>query len=65
LQLHATGGQPPYTWDAAGLPKNLLMDPKSGLITGTVAQAGAHDVTITVTDKAGAKVSQSYKLTVT
>ena len=54
LQVVATGGQTPYTWSASGLPAGLSIA-STGKITGTptVASAGAHSVTVTVTDSLG------------
>jgi prepilin-type N-terminal cleavage/methylation domain-containing protein len=49
LTLTATGGAPPLTWAAAGLPPGLAMD-SSGRITGTPTQAGTYAVTVTATD---------------
>jgi hypothetical protein len=63
-QLHVTGGQSPYVWEAAGLPKGLKIDEKNALISGKTAQAGTQDVSVTVTDKNGAQARKSYKLTV-
>jgi len=50
--LTASGGTPPYTWSATGLPATLTLDPVKGTITGTPA-VGTYPVTITVTDSAG------------
>jgi hypothetical protein len=35
-QLTATGGTPPYTWTVSALPSGLTLDPKTGVISGTV-----------------------------
>ncbi|WP_291383976.1 putative Ig domain-containing protein, partial [Achromobacter sp. UBA5777] len=55
------------TYSATGLPPGLTIDPKTGIITGTLdksaSQGGDHGVyavTITATDKAGASVSQDF-----
>jgi hypothetical protein len=48
----ATGGTPPYTFSATGLPSVLSINPSTGAITGTPAQSavGTASVMITVTD---------------
>ncbi|WP_291383974.1 Ig-like domain-containing protein, partial [Achromobacter sp. UBA5777] len=55
------------TYSAKGLPPGLTIDPKTGIITGTLdksaSQGGDHGVyavTITATDKSGASVSQDF-----
>jgi Putative Ig domain len=46
----ASGGTPPYTWTATGLPNGLSIDPASGAITGTPTTAGAATINVTATD---------------
>jgi len=54
----ATGGLPPYTWSAAGLPTSLSIAPATGIISGTLTPADVtagllstvYPVTITVQD---------------
>ena len=46
----ATGGTPPYTWSAAGLPATLTIAPTTGLITGIPAAPGTLSFTLTVKD---------------
>ncbi|MGB6872797.1 MAG: putative Ig domain-containing protein [Dehalococcoidia bacterium] len=50
--LTATGGQPPYTWGATGLPAGLTCS-TAGVISGTPTASGDFTVTVTVTDSAG------------
>lgn len=61
--LQASGGTPPYTWTAAGLPSGLLLG-NDGLLSGTpdIGTAGLHTVFVTVTDAAEASVSVSLDL---
>jgi hypothetical protein len=48
--LAATGGVPPYTWSATGLPSGLTIDPGSGTVSGTPVAAGSFSVAIRVAD---------------
>lgn len=47
-------GQPPYSWQATGLPIGLSMNPGTGAVTGTVDSGTRYLTTITVTDNTGA-----------
>lgn len=49
VQLGATGGTPPYTWSATGLPPGLTCN-SAGLISGTPIQAGNFNIAITGKD---------------
>jgi hypothetical protein len=64
----ATGGTPPYSWSATGLPPNLAITSGTGQISGTptAPPLSPASATITVTDSATppAAVSQTYTLTV-
>ena len=54
----ASGGTPPYTFKAKGLPKPLKINKTTGVISGTPAAKDAvktYSVAITVTDKAKPK----------
>ncbi|MBQ3343521.1 MAG: C10 family peptidase [Kiritimatiellae bacterium] len=51
------------TFSAKGLPYGLKLDPATGKITGTPVKPGYYDVTITVKDAAGNKITQIVKLT--
>jgi hypothetical protein len=46
----ATGGTPPYTWKATGLPAGLSLDHASGVISGTQTALGTFPASVTVTD---------------
>jgi hypothetical protein len=49
VQMAATGGTPPYTWSATGLPAGLSIS-SAGLIGGTILAAGSLSFVVTVTD---------------
>ena len=52
--LTVTGGLPPYTWSATGLPAGLSVDSSSGLVSGKAskdAEEREYRATVTVTDK--------------
>jgi len=49
-QMSASGGIPPYTWAANGLPGGLTIDPNSGTISGTPSMAGKVSPAVTVSD---------------
>jgi subtilisin family serine protease len=48
LTLTASGGTPPYTWSASGLPTGLSINASTGQITGTYGAAGTFNVAVTV-----------------
>ena len=64
--LNVSGGLPPYTWSATGLPPGLGVDAMTGVISGKVTAAAEERVyraTVTVTD--GNKISSSGAVTLT
>jgi hypothetical protein len=53
------------TWSATGLPEGLVIDTKTGKITGTPLAPGVYDrILVTVKDKAGVIASKPLSLTV-
>lgn len=49
--MEATGGVPPYTWEASGLPDGLNCS-AAGVISGNPTEDGDFTVTVNVTDNA-------------
>jgi hypothetical protein len=59
-KLAATGGTPPYTWSAGGLPQGLSINSATGEITGTPTSFGTFNISVTVTDVNGLNASARY-----
>jgi hypothetical protein len=64
FHLAASGGIPPYTWAANGLPAGLSLDAGSGLISGVINAAGSLSFTIRVVDSAAASAVNLFHLNV-
>jgi beta-lactam-binding protein with PASTA domain len=62
----ASGGTPPYSWSATGLPSNLAIDPAAGMVTGTPSSntGSPFGVTVTVTDSNSITATKSYNLVI-
>lgn len=60
----AMEGDGTYTFDAPDLPEGLAIDPATGAVTGNPTTAGTFDVTINVTDGAGAMATQTCQVQV-
>lgn len=50
MTLTVNGGVGPFYWSASGLPQGLMLDPDTGVISGTPETCGPHTVTVTVWD---------------
>jgi hypothetical protein len=59
----ATGGAPPYTWSASGLPGGVSIS-SSGTVSGTPTALGTSSITVTVTDSNKQTASASLSLVV-
>jgi alpha-galactosidase len=46
-------GEGPFAFSASGLPPGLVLDAKTGVVSGSVKKAGTHKVTVTVTGPKG------------
>ena len=62
--LAATGGRPPYTWSATGLPPGLFLTAITGAITGIPTAAGGYTVSVSVSDAGIQTVSAQYTISV-
>jgi prepilin-type N-terminal cleavage/methylation domain-containing protein len=58
-----SGGTPPYTWTATGLPAGLLMS-SGGTISGIPTVSGTFNVTVTITDANNLTASKTYSLVI-
>ncbi len=62
LNNSASGGTPPYTWSATGLPAGLSINSSTGQITGTPTTAGTYSVTVSATGGATGSVSFTWTI---
>jgi hypothetical protein len=65
--ITATGGAAPYTFTIpfGELPAGLVLDPRTGLLSGITTAAGRFDFIITATDANGCTGSELYTLPMT
>lgn len=59
-----SGGTPPYSFSASGLPAGLTINGSTGAISGIPVQAGAATPVVTVTDAFGIQASGTLSLSV-
>jgi hypothetical protein len=62
--MSASGGTPPYTWSATGLPPGLSIGSSSGTVSGTPTTANTYTVTVTATDTASHSGSTTFTFTI-
>ncbi len=67
VALSANGGIPPYSWslERGELPRGLLLDHRSGVITGEPRQVSETKFIVSATDSQGKKVVAKRKLGLT
>ena len=64
VQFVASGGAPPYTWAANGLPTGLAIDANSGIVSGSPIAAGNFSFAVTVSDSALNHYSDRFSINV-
>ena len=57
--IATTGGTAPFAWTASGLPAGLTIDPATGIIGDNPTASGTFNVTVSLTDAAGATASKT------
>jgi hypothetical protein len=62
--LSASGGVPPYTWSANGLPQGLELSAATGEIRGTPEAAGQLIFTVRVMDSARSAVTGLFRINI-
>ncbi len=63
VDLKASGGVEPYTWNTEGLPEGLSVR-TNGAITGIPTTFGTSEVRVTVYDSEGTEASKTFSLTI-
>ena len=65
--VQATGGSGTFTWtiSAGALPPNLILDPATGVISGTPTAPGTFSFTVRVADTGGQSDEQPLSITIT
>jgi hypothetical protein len=61
LTLVASGGTPPYSWSANGLPDGVELNPATGELSGRPTAVGSFLFTVRVTDAFRATVTELYR----
>lgn len=62
--IAVSGGIAPYSYALSNAPRDLTIDPRTGVISGLPRETGSFDVVITVTDAVGHSAQQAGRLTV-
>jgi len=62
--LNGTGGTPPYTWSASGLPSQLSVSPGTGVISGVAQAVGTYAITVILRDATQAQATAQFPLMV-
>lgn len=64
VSISTSGGNPPLTYIASGLPNGISINSSTGIISGTPLSTGNYSVSIDVTDADGLTASKSLTLSV-
>ncbi|MGC1817438.1 MAG: Ig domain-containing protein [Casimicrobiaceae bacterium] len=62
--LAVSGGVPPYSWSATGLPPGLSISTSTGAVSGTPTTAATYSLTVSVTDSASATTGATLSMLV-
>lgn len=60
----AEGGARPYSWSSTTLPAGLVLDSRTGFVTGTPTASGTFTVVLSVTDGAGTRVDRNLSMVI-
>jgi hypothetical protein len=63
-KVRGSGGTKPYTWEIENLPDWLLFDAASGILSGTPAESGIHELLIRIHDGENATDTKLLRLSV-
>lgn len=61
--LAGSGGTPPYSWSATGVPAGLSLS-SAGVLSGTPTTAGPYTIAVTLTDDVSATANRNIAVTV-
>lgn len=61
--LAGSGGTPPYSWSATGVPAGLSLS-SAGVLSGTPTTAGPYTIAVTLTDDVSATANRNIPVTV-
>jgi hypothetical protein len=62
--IGVSGGVPPYTWSATGLPEGLDLDVATGQISGIAKAPGTFTFAVRITDSARSSATDLFRLAV-
>lgn len=64
--IQVVGGTPPlaFTVTRGKLPPGILMQPNSGILSGTPTAAGAYTFTVTVSDSSGQSITRDFTINI-
>ncbi|MBB5636472.1 gliding motility-associated-like protein [Pedobacter cryoconitis] len=59
-----SGGSTPYTYTATNLPPGVILNPATGVLTGTPTTAGTYPIPVTIADADGNTATTTYTIIV-